>query len=867
MKIWRARLNSQEDQMTDHKSWLWRKKTSEKNLVVAEKQDPNDQEIQMLLAEKAELEKDLSDLNEKLSFALSECNSNDELAKKHAKTAQEALAGWEKAEAKAQSLKEELNEASGQRAASEERISQLEAALKECMQQLRFVREEKEQRIHDVLTKAANDHEEERLIHEEKQAEFSKKIAKLEAEISDLSEALYLKEEHVEELQRQRARKDADFKELLAKADALDKHNASLTYEVRVLEKELTIRNEENAFNRRTADATHRQHIENVKKIAKLEAECQRLRVLVRKRLPGPAALSKMRNEVQVLERGTTENRKMGNTQTQNANNLLVEKCYQLEEENNTLRETLQKKLNELQVSKNMYSRASARLSQAESQLDDSSRSQMNASMSDLGSDDKASCAGSWASALVSELEQFKQGKEKFTTTANSSKSNGVSSNMNLMDDFAEMEKLALVSQTAENMMENEMVPVSSCEPSLSVYISKVIKIIEGINLEPLEYACDSPMYKNLEAPAGNVVRVIQWKASEGNDVVQRFLDICCDLLHGKVDFVRFAQEVASTLEWIISHCFSVKDASSTKESLPPTNGYQGALPLLQIQSDLKEEIRKLKQEMTELESTKKEVEEKLTAMVDEQKPLMAQLQNQKQENEELSTQLSATTAKLEDAQKNLSSLEGELEKKTKHCEEMEATCLELQIQLDSLATKDVEASTKVDQDDKQLQTNWEIDAASEKLAKCQETIFNLGKQLKALAPPQENAHFDMAIASPTKRPTAITVTTPRENQRSSLLDKMLAEEDDMDESPKTKEIICTSEPLKPPPGFQKGSMNPAFASDQMRQSFRESGFGPLAIVPINKKQSNGGLLRKLLWRKRKNHSKKLALPFAASLI
>lgn len=51
-------------------------------------------QIQILQTDKAELERDLKILNEKLSFALSECNAKDELVEKHAKMAQEALAGY-----------------------------------------------------------------------------------------------------------------------------------------------------------------------------------------------------------------------------------------------------------------------------------------------------------------------------------------------------------------------------------------------------------------------------------------------------------------------------------------------------------------------------------------------------------------------------------------------------------------------------------------------------------------------------------------------------------------------------------------------------------------------------------------------------
>lgn len=50
-------------------------------------------QIQILQTEKAELERDLKILNEKLSFAHSDRNAKDELVEKHAKMAQEALAG------------------------------------------------------------------------------------------------------------------------------------------------------------------------------------------------------------------------------------------------------------------------------------------------------------------------------------------------------------------------------------------------------------------------------------------------------------------------------------------------------------------------------------------------------------------------------------------------------------------------------------------------------------------------------------------------------------------------------------------------------------------------------------------------------
>lgn len=50
-------------------------------------------QVQAASTDKAELEKELIHLTDKLSSVLSECNTKDELVKKHEKMAQEAMAG------------------------------------------------------------------------------------------------------------------------------------------------------------------------------------------------------------------------------------------------------------------------------------------------------------------------------------------------------------------------------------------------------------------------------------------------------------------------------------------------------------------------------------------------------------------------------------------------------------------------------------------------------------------------------------------------------------------------------------------------------------------------------------------------------
>ncbi|KMZ62559.1 hypothetical protein ZOSMA_455G00010 [Zostera marina] len=63
-------------------------------------------------------------------------------------------------------------------------------------------------------------------------------------------------------------------------------NNATVQVEIRTEEKNMSVR---------SVQVTNKQHLEDVKKMTKLEAECQRLRGFVRKKLSGPAALAQMK--------------------------------------------------------------------------------------------------------------------------------------------------------------------------------------------------------------------------------------------------------------------------------------------------------------------------------------------------------------------------------------------------------------------------------------------------------------------------------------------------------------------------------------------------------------------------------------------
>ncbi|XP_004288015.1 PREDICTED: filament-like plant protein 7 isoform X1 [Fragaria vesca subsp. vesca] len=1048
------------------KAWLWRKKSTEKLPIVADKVNGssrgNEEEMEAMLNEKAELEKDLKALSDKLASALSDCKNKDELVKKHANMAQEAVHGWENLEAEAGFLKQELDKSLQLRDAAEERIAQLDGALKECMQQLRYVRDEQEQRVHDAVMKTTREFEKSQMVLEEKLTETSKRLSKIGAENTHLSKALSVKEKLTEDLRRQMSQMETDLNALMARVESREKDNASLTYEVRVLEKELEIRNEEREFNRRTADAAHKQHLEGAKKIAKLESECQRLRVLVRKRLPGPAALAKMKNEVEMLGRDSVDMRrrslspnglrydstadKFPEAPTKKIN-FLTEQLCAMEEENAILKEALNKKMNELQFSKNMYNRAASKLSQVETAVGESPRGTLMqhelsvASMSDIGSDDKASCAESWASALITELEHFRNEKQKGSPTC---KTVGAS-DINLMDDFVEMEKLAVVSadkvsvgsyasspaNTFAGHFENQfslelggsdVVPLSDSEsgfslsnresnrildgkaphwlqdivklvlehsrvarrspeqiledirmalatttnpssaksciswkdsnqcavtdspngasdeqlqPDLRKSICKIIELIEGISVPSPDYNTDA-RHKNSETQAGYMVRVFQWKSSELGTLLQQFVHACYNLLNGKAGLDRFAEELTTALDWILNHCFSLQDVSSMKDaikkqfdwddtrseseaevvglvghysdtdkfrvprehtSLRPmaasSNGHSSQIEELQF--NLVKENRKLKDDLVNTESGKNELEGRLQSANDKSESLINelkesekiiaslqeelkslresksmiedQLKTQKTMNEDLDTQLRVARVDLSEAHQKFSSLEDELENKYNCCEELEASCVDLQLQLESSLKKKSPGSSH-NQEETQDKTEWEITAASEKLAECQETILNLGKQLKAMAAPREAALFDKVITDPANVNTTTAIATvPTSNKtmsrRSSLLDKMLAEDGTTTKdstSPKTKEVDDNSTSTFGPKKVVEPLEN--ILNLKVKYQDEDATTGSFALVPSKKR--NGSLWRKLIWRRKKSSSKKAPLPITS---
>ncbi|XP_057819794.1 filament-like plant protein 4 [Cryptomeria japonica] len=486
----------------DRWGWSRKKKSSEKNVAASDPVEPSvarsashneEQDTIKTLADHVrmseeamiqvhESEEKVKYLNEKLSAAMSEIGTKESLVKQHAKVAEDAVSGWEKAQNEALASKQQVESLTQQKAVLEERVTHLDGALKECMKQLRHVREEQEHKIHEVVISKTRECDKIKFEFEAKLVNLEQQLLQASAENTALSRSLQERSRSLAELNQLRSQAEAEVKVLQVNIESYQNENSSLKYELNVLSKELEIRNEERNMSMKSADAANKQQLETVKKIAKLEAECQRLRGLLRKKLPGPAALAQMKMEVENWGKESGEGRKRrspvkasglylstsydssyddSHEQGQKESEFLTERLFTMEEETKMLKEALSKRNSELQASRMMCARTASKLSSVEKQLEvinngqkrrkpaldmhvEQPRGQTTSnppsltSVSEDGNDDEISCAESWASALISELSHIQKEKSSVTTTKALD-----SCNMDLMDDFTEMEKLA----------------------------------------------------------------------------------------------------------------------------------------------------------------------------------------------------------------------------------------------------------------------------------------------------------------------------------------------------------------------------------------------------------------------------------------
>ncbi|QCE15774.1 Filament-like plant protein [Vigna unguiculata] len=310
----------------------------------------------------------LRNMSEKLSAALVNVSAKEDLVKQHAKVAEEAISGWEKAENEVTSLKKQLEALTLRNSTLEDRVTHLDSALRECVRQLRQTREEQEKNIHDAVLKKTHE-------LESSKATLEKQLMEVQSK-SDFSNAS--------------SSTSIDF-DKYQKVEYLEKENTVLRHELQALSEKLELRTIEWNLSTQTAEMASKQHLESINKVARLEAECRRL--------------------TNMACRAST------------TSSLCCFESLKDGQSNTGERTTVE--------------------------IDTTKKS---GSEPDI---DELSCSDSWASALIAELDQFKNEKYKQISSS--------SINIDLMDDFLEMERLAALPDTKNESFIKESAVANDC--------------------------------------------------------------------------------------------------------------------------------------------------------------------------------------------------------------------------------------------------------------------------------------------------------------------------------------------------------------------------------------------------------------------
>ncbi|KVH89681.1 Protein of unknown function DUF869, plant [Cynara cardunculus var. scolymus] len=246
----------------DRRSWLWRRKSSEKSpgetessggSVSSHSERFSDDQAEL---PPEELDGGINALSEKLSTALLNISIKEDMLKQHSKVAEEAVEGWEKAENEVLALRQQSEVLTLRNSTLEDRVCQLDGALKECLRQLRQTREERDEKVDEAI--------------EKKTSEWQITKTELEKQLADLRSQL------------QSAKKTEAS---LTSIETAEKENSALKLELASMAEELEIRFIERELSNQAAEQASKLHLESIKKAAKFEAECRRLNAALRKAL------------------------------------------------------------------------------------------------------------------------------------------------------------------------------------------------------------------------------------------------------------------------------------------------------------------------------------------------------------------------------------------------------------------------------------------------------------------------------------------------------------------------------------------------------------------------------------------------------
>ncbi|XP_060181987.1 filament-like plant protein [Lycium barbarum] len=431
---------------------------------------------------------------------------------------------------------------------------------------------------------------------------------------------------------------------VLVRLECLEKENTALKLDLSSQSEELQIMIIERNLSTQAAESASKQQLETIKKVTKLEAECRRLQALVHK----SSLLSGQRSfeSFSYSQSGSGE------------------------------------RLKTVDIDSHMMSKPET-------------------------SKPEQSCSDSWASALIAELDQFKNEKAMPKTLA------ARSLEIDMMDDFLEMERLAAVSETANqtSSVTSDDVANDSSTETISQRVAELEQKLEKIEAEKAEL--ENALSESQDAfKASNLqLKEAQIKLEE----LQKELDAVNESKE-LLEFQLFGLEVeARTMSTDIE---SLKTEVERERSLS---------------SDKETKCQELENEL-KIKSQEFERERSLSS---DKETMCQELENElRRKSQEFERERSLSS----DKETKCQELENELRIKSQEVErerclssDKEIKCQELENELRRKAQEfELQQASSSNCESKIKQEDLAV--AADKLAECQKTIASLGKQLQSLA-------------------------------------------------------------------------------------------------------------------------------------
>ncbi|KAA0059895.1 hypothetical protein IC582_004913 [Cucumis melo] len=567
------------------------------------------------LPKQEEINDSVKSLSERLSAALVNVKAKEDLVKQHAKVAEEAIAGWEKAENEVTHLKQQLGTTVQQKSALENRVSHLDGALKECVRQLRQAREEQEQKIHDAVEEKIRDWE-------------STKV--------DLERQLLALQSKADTAKCESPKVDPSIGKRL---ELLKRENAALRHELHAQYRELETRTIERDLSTQTAETASKQHLESIKKMAKLEAECRRLKFMSCK----PSLV-----DHKSIAASTISIESLTDTQSDNGEQL--------------------------------------------SAVDIEIRTERNKG--------EPSCSHPRASTLLAELNQL--GNEKPVSSNLPS-----SLELDLMDDFLEMERLASLPETdtGKSRQESEAFPRSTAEENALRTELEALRHERSLMEEKLGEMEEAKIeleekLKQMEVEKDELEERLEMMEIERDEANQMLAKM-------ETEQYKLGQELVKMEEEKVEMGEKLMKLETQKDELETAlSRSQNSVELSQFQlKETQMKLEKLQNELTVGNESKLRIESQLISMEAESLTMSAKVEMLESDIQKERASAMALTVKCQVLEEELSRL-----KQDEKLSQSEISKNELKIKQEDLAV------------------------AAGKLAECQKTIASLGNQLKSLA-------------------------------------------------------------------------------------------------------------------------------------